>query len=594
MSQVLENNGNGNGNNHNEHKVQSVDELLPINSTFVQQEENLKNTENTDVSELETEEDPATVNNKHDFVTSPWSRLGIIGGAFGVAFLVVFIVLNGMMNGGNQTAKKPEATPTPTPTSTTFEQKDGDVYAKLALAKQQEELEALNGKEKNQEEKKPEQELPTEKSTVKGKDNPTRETTKNSAPSREAPKRVVVAKVTEPPPRQQRTINLEPAIATSPRHGQVTFRPIQQVQQERPQPASDVSNRSNRLVASTINPQLTKNQEVALDPLAEIERLRNLGSVGRVQYVSTKNTEVTPTTASSTTERTVAQDDTSTSRPLSSPSPRRRRNSSFNQENINNGNDTSNQVEELRPRWQPTSQAENQGRQQVAHNYLSEESQILEEKKAQYLVIGSFARATLITPLVLPQTLAGNRQQLSQRFVAQLDEPIYSNTDEIALEKGTLLTVTITSVDGSSSVNAEVTAIIKDETEYPVSPGTISVLGEGGSPLIARPYKDKGPEIAKYDTTLGAIAGIAKVGEIINKPDEQVTQYIPFGGTVTRSSNNRRNIGAAFIQGAFGKLGETIGKRTERATDEIMNRTVVWFVPKNTKITVKVDRSLKL
>ena len=96
MSQVLENNGNSNGNNHNEHKVQSVDELLPINSTFVQQEENLKNPENTDVPELETEEDPATVNNKHDFVTSPWSRLGIIGGAFGVAFLVVFIVLNGM------------------------------------------------------------------------------------------------------------------------------------------------------------------------------------------------------------------------------------------------------------------------------------------------------------------------------------------------------------------------------------------------------------------------------------------------------------------------------------------------------------------
>ena len=585
MSQILENNGNGNSNNHNADKVQSVDELLPLDSTFVKLEENLKDTENTDLSESETEEDPATVKNQHDFVTSPWSRLGIIGGAFGVAFLVVFIVLSGMMNGGNQTAKKPEVTPTHT--STTFEQKDGDAYAKLALAKQQEELEALNGKEKNKEQKKQEEELPPEKSNVKGLDNPkTKETTKNPLlDPREAPKRVVVAKVTELPPRQQRTYR-EPAIATSPRHNQVAFRPIQQ---ERPLPASNVSSRSDKLATSTINPQSKKDLEVAKDPLAEIERLRNLGSVGRVQYVSTKNTEVTPTAASSTTERTVvAQDDTSTDR------PRRRRNSSFNQENTNNGNDTNNQVEELRPRWQPTSLAENKGRQQLAYNYLSEESQILEEKKAQYLVIGSFARATLVTPLVLPQSNTSNRQQLSQRFVAQLNEPIYSNTDEIALEKGTLLTVTITSVDGSSNVNAEVTAIIKDETEYPLSPGTISVLGEGGSPLIARPYKDKGPEIAKYDTTLGAIAGIAKVGEIINRPDEQVTEYIPFGGTISRSSNNNRNIGAAFIQGAFGKLGETIGKRTERATDEIINRPVVWYVPKNTKITVKVDRSLKL
>ena len=569
----------------NNHKANSVNNLLPLDDES-NNNQDTDEEENPEKGEYEIEEDPALVRTKHDFVTSPWSRLGIIGGAFGAGFIVIFVVFNGMIN-STKTEKKAETTPTPTTTATPFDKKDGDVYAKLALAKQQEELEALNGKEKNKEKEKPEtEELPPEKSTVKGKDNPTRETTKNSATPGKVPKRVVVAKVTEPPPRQQRTYR-EPAIAASPRRNQVAFQPIQQ---ERPQPASNVNSHSNTLVASALSPQSTLNQEVAKDPLAELERLRNLGNVGRVQYVSIKNTELTPTTASSTTEKTiVAQDDTSTS-----SRPRRRRNSSLNQENTNNGNDANNQVEELRPRWQPTSQAENRGKQ-VAYNYLSEESQILEEKKAQYLVIGSIARATLVTPLVLPQSNTNNRQQQqTQRFVAKLDEPIYSNTGSVAFQKGTLLTVNITSVDGSSSINAEVTAIIKDETEYPVSPGFISILGENGSPLIARPYINKGPEIAKYDTTLGAIAGIAKVGEIINKPSEQLTQVLPLGGTITSSSNNNRNIGAAFIQGAFGKLGETIGKRTERATDEIMNRPVIWSVPKNTKITVKVDRSLKL
>lgn len=72
-----------------------------------------------------------------------------------------------------------------------------------------------------------------------------------------------------------------------------------------------------------------------------------------------------------------------------------------------------------------------------------------------------------------------------------------------------------------------VTAILKDETEYPISPGTISVLGEAGSPLIAHPYDDKGSEIAKYDTTVGALAGLAKAGEIMNKPDEEIIEDLP-------------------------------------------------------------------
>ncbi|WP_292804363.1 TrbI/VirB10 family protein [Nostoc sp. NMS7] len=180
------------------------------------------------------------------------------------------------------------------------------------------------------------------------------------------------------------------------------------------------------------------------------------------------------------------------------------------------------------------------------------------------------------------------------QFVARLDEPLYSNTGEIAIPAGTQLTIAMISVDSTSGVRAEVTAILKDGTEYPLSPGTISVLGEAGSPLAARPYDDKGSEIAKYDATLGTIAGIAKVGEIINQSDEQVTEDLPLGGTRTRSRNNNRNLGAAFLEGAFGKLGETVSKRTERVTDEINRRPNVWYVPKDTKITIKVDRSIKL
>lgn len=187
--------------------------------------------------------------------------------------------------------------------------------------------------------------------------------------------------------------------------------------------------------------------------------------------------------------------------------------------------------------------------EQVANNYLPEEAQILQETQPQYLVVGSFASATLVTPLVMPQTSNNARSQEQTntlRFVARLDEPLYSNTGEIAIPAGTQVTIAMISVDSTSGVRAEVTAILKDGTEYPLSPGTISVLGETGSPLIARPYDDKGSEIAKYDATLGTIAGLAKVGEIINQPDEEVTEDLPLGGTRTRSRNNNRNLGGCF------------------------------------------------
>ena len=546
------------------HKMSSVDELLPIANASEKPEDETDSLGTVVQTEDELEEeDPALVQTKHDFVTSPWSRLGIIGGAFGTGFIVVFIILSGMMN-GSKTAQKPLIAPTPSPTTINPEKKDGDVYAKLALAKQQEELEALNGKkeEKTKEE-------PSTKSTVETKKTPIQQ-----------PPRVVAQAETPPPPRRRiYQVSAEPT-DYRPRPRQVASQPIPPMR-----PIAPARSNTDAVLAKLA---LNQTQAVALDPIAEIERLRSLGSVGRIQYMVVKTKEPV-----STVKETATQEGVETTNNDTAQTSRRRNRRSVNTE-VTNAN-TPKEVEELRPRWQSTNS--NDGTSQNVYGFLPEETQILQETKPQYLVAGSFASATLVTPLILPQSSNNNRlgeQTNTVRFIAQLDEPLYSNTGEIALRAGTRVTIAMVAVDSASRVNAEVTAIIKDETEYPVSSGTISVLGRAGSPLMARPYDNKGPEIARYDATLGAIAGIAKVGEIINKPSEQLTQVLPLGGTITSSSNNKRNIGAAFIEGAFGKLNDTVGKRTERATNEIMSRPNTWYVPKDTKITIKVDRSLKL
>ncbi|MDM9383548.1 TrbI/VirB10 family protein [Chlorogloeopsis sp. ULAP01] len=615
----------------NHHKFSSVDSLLPIDEDKKPVEDGIASTEDEVVDEEEIEaEDPALVQTKHDFVTSPWSRLGIIGGAFGVGFILMFVVLNGMINGGGNNAQKPEVIPTSTPTVTSSEKEEGDIYAKLALAKQQEELDALNGKKGEKEDEV--EDIEEDKSKEKAR--PTRQ------------QKVVTGQTT---PNSRRHVYGEQASEpVGIRRTKVASQPIPPLRPSAPVPTIPSPNSSSlspNLLAKVTKQTANDNQTIAKDPLAEIERLRSLGSVGRVEYTlaSTTVSESTNTTVEevSATEETVSPAQQNTNR-----SRRRRSRRSENTETVTN---TSNQVEELRPRWQPittnnstpeysntddkdnnqavpviysfsvkepqfsleldkektvesslASNKENNSTQQieqVANNYLPEEAQILQETQPQYLVVGSFASATLVTPLVIPQTSNNSRSQEQTntlRFVAQLDEPLYNNTGEIAIGAGTLLSITMISVDSTSGVRAEVTAILKDGTEYPVSPGTISVLGEAGSPLIARPHDDKGFEIAKYDATLGTIAGLAKVGEIINQPDEEVTEDLPLGGTRTRSRNNNRNLAAAFLEGAFSKLSETVSKRTERATDEINRRPNVWYVPKNTRVTIKVDRSIKL
>jgi Bacterial conjugation TrbI-like protein len=543
----------------------TVNDLLPIDDDKpVIDEDDLHSEDNL---EEQLEEDPASVQTKHDFITSPWSRLGIIGGAFGVGFLVMFAALNSIMGGGSRKAQDTKFEPTPTSTKAA-ENKDGEILSKLALQKQEQELDALNNP-------KPERDLEPEKpkEEVKEKDKKPQAKPVAKTPSykprppqpryQPQPRRVAE---TPPPPRRVLQV---PSPPPEPRQTRQARTPL-------PPPPS----------REAFKPQETK----AADPIAELERLRALGNVGRVDYAQ----QQAPSRPNQIAANSPTPEDVS-SVELTPQRPSRRRSNRLGEQPTNSNNNTNNNnIEQLRPRWEPTETEATTASSQAKNVNFSEEDAILQEKKPQYLVVGEYAKATLNTPLLIPQNNTDKEQANNLRFVATLTEPLKGNTNEIAIEAGTEIVISVISVDNSSNMKAEVTAILKDGTEYPISPGTISVLGKEGSPLIARPHNDKGDEIAGYDATLGVISGIAKVGEIINKPDEEITEDLPLGGSRTRTRNNNRNPTGAFIEGFFGSVSEVVGKRTERATQEILSRPNIWVVPQNTEITIQVNRSIKL
>ncbi len=614
-----------------------VNALLPMDENIIKKDVKIEaeiiEKENHQVENFDFE-DPATVQTKHSFATSPWTKLIFIGGTFGIGFLIVFFVLNNLGK-TNVVAKKTEA---PSKTFTDVKPpKDNlgdEAIGRVALIEQKNELEVLN---KQEEGGKSDLTLEKQESSLKGKKYQTASSRRTSN-TIDVPRR----SYSQTSPRASSTNSYYPA----PQRVSSSYAPVSVPRRNR-----QISSNSNLFnsTASFPPPSPESNNQIsqvtASSAIAEIDRLRTLGSVGQVEYKTAKAIPVNPTqTKRSTVREIVAENSAGNTEERLRPSGTR------SSDRARGAVSTRNTVEELIPRWEPTPEKSEPSdnndyasdsiknsdisdfnlttpiqpekiastdigmisdllaeRDRTSDNFsneknpkassiLEEEKLILEESYPQYLVVGSFAKATLVTPLLVSQsTNRDNKEADTLRFVATLDEPLYSNTGKVAIDAKTQLIIAVSSISSSSRVNAEVVGILMNKTEYPISPGVISVLGEGGGPLVASPFDNKGSEIAKYDTSLGIFAGLAKIGEIINQPDEEIiSENLETGLTTTRSSNTNRSIEGAFIEGLFGSLNDNISERTNRAVKEINDRPVDWYVPQNTKIIVEVNKSIKL
>jgi len=480
--------------------------------------------------------DPETllVTTKHTLVTSPWSRLAIITIPFGVGFLAIFWMLNGVFN------------PAPTPkialktqsTSTTEQAQqgddgDGDARAKLALSDQASELNKINKDQKEQ-------------------------------------------------PPQVKVSQTHPVVPSKPPSPRGVPRPVENssprsVPRTAPQPIRTYIPPSRSF---SPRPRVTTRTVTPLDPLEQLNKLRSIGSYGKIAYVETSRSD------QSSLEPDLAQ-------AVQNQPNEQTHTNNLDQTTPQNSSDS---IEKIRPRWQATSKV---NKITLDNNYLPQESQILQGKQTRYLTVGSFASGVIVTPLV--QTTVNNLGQTqtptsnNTRSVARLQEDLRDNYGQVAIPSGTLLAVELASVDGGSIALASVRGIIKDNTEYPIGAGAISVTGEGGRPLIARRFQDRGGEIARSDLFGGAVSALGKVGEIMNQPDSEEEVEDEFTGSILRrSSGNRRNVTGALLEGFFGQVSENISQRNQRTTQEIFSRPNAWYIGVGTKVTITVNRTLEL
>ncbi|MCG6138320.1 MAG: hypothetical protein MET45_27475 [Nostoc sp. LLA-1] len=493
----------------------------------------------------ESESDPAENTTQHNFITSPWTRFAVVGLVFGLGFFVVFLFFSGIFN-SNSHSENDEPSSLPEETLSRIEKNDGDIFAQAALGRQENELRRINNQPVVEEEDDISNTFPESTPAPSPSPQPTPAPVRTYSPP--PPVRSY-----SPPPRTVSAMAVTPARTLPPP----------------PPPAPAVS-------------------QPVLDPIAELNRLRRVGSFGNIDYGNITYADNSPP---STPVFDSPPDNTpENSQPSFYPNPSDR---------------SGDGIERMQPRWhvEPKSQQKLANDIKVASvGYLPQEAQIINERRQRYLVVGEFAGGTLLTPLIKKEETDKNKEQEltddGKRYVARLTEDLRDNYGEIAIPSGTLLNLAILSVDESHYTQVEVTSIIKDNTEYPINQGTITVQGDGGRPLIAKKFHDKGGEIARSDLTVGLVSGLGKIGEIINQPDIQddIEDEL-WDGRIrrrTRTDNSRRNIGGAALEGVFGSLRETMSRRAEIATQEALLRPNVWYIPQGTKITFIVNRSLEL
>jgi Bacterial conjugation TrbI-like protein len=553
------------------------------------------------------EEDPALVQTHHSPINSPWSRSVVVGGGFGMVFLLVFLFLNPMFNPVKkppQRTAKIEQPANPSPPSES--KQDDKVRAELALAKQEEELRALQDSKPKNRLGKAEKSAPRPSTPSSANSNPTpqptatpatnrtvnpppstRQTASLPPPPRSATRTYTPQPRTLPPPPPPVTRTYTPPPRTLP-PAQAIAPPIAQTRivqpTPAPQPVAAPNSPSIRVPASPPPNPTAKNE----DPMSHWDRLAQLGSAGRVRYPEPETDSGEQNNAPPAPQPVLAQNNASqTTNAAPNTQPQ--------------------EPERLLPRF-PVAQGSNSTvpvATQIAAEepitgslatptYLPEEAAIINGTPPQYLIVGEFAKARLITPIVWSDTQAQNR-----RFVAQLIEPLASNTGEIAVPAGSLVALQVETITEFGECNVQVTSILKDENEYPVSPGAIQVLGAEGNPLVASKYDDKGPELFSADATLGVLGGLARATELMNEPDVQESSETERpDGTVRRTNRSQRSrrpsLMMGFAEGAFSALNQNMGRRTQTQIQETLKRKNIWVIESNTEISIRVSRSLKL
>ena len=203
------------------------------------------------------------------------------------------------------------------------------------------------------------------------------------------------------------------------------------------------------------------------------------------------------------------------------------------------------------------------------------------------VVVGTKVNAKLETPIAW----SGSLQNPNQNFLIQLNEPLKTAQNTVAIPKGAYLVAKISAADGVGLLSMSVTSVLINEngatTEKPVPSGVLLILGKDGQPLKASSERR-----STTDNDLGTVilSGAASTANLINRPTSQ-SVYNSGGGFNSTTTTNDPNYIAGFGEGASQALLQQMQTRNNQSRQAALSEPKIFTLKQGTSLQVFVNQS---
>lgn len=205
------------------------------------------------------------------------------------------------------------------------------------------------------------------------------------------------------------------------------------------------------------------------------------------------------------------------------------------------------------------------------------------------VAIGTMVSARVVVPMIASQDSKG-----LGRFVVELTQDVPAMDRSVALPKGTLLITEITNLEKQTHLvhQSAVAIVYKDRLgttqQQQIPAESLLVRGRGGEPLIATSNSDPGGAIAGQDFLVSLLSGLGKIGEVVNRPQEDNTIILNglSSSQASRRTTREPNLLAAALEGAFGVAADRLRQRSDKATEALLSQPKVLVVKQGEEVSV--------
>jgi hypothetical protein len=234
-----------------------------------------------------------------------------------------------------------------------------------------------------------------------------------------------------------------------------------------------------------------------------------------------------------------------------------------------------------------------------AKGILNRTAQSSSTSQTAIVPLGTTANGIVSVPLLWDES--SNKQQ-GDKFAVTLTDNVTATDGFIAFRKGTVVIAKASTVSLTNRmVQATAVALVYSDRngqikQQPIPEGAILIAGEGGRPLIASGYFDPGSDIAGQDILTAVLSGVGRVGQVFAEPKVRSSSSISgrFGSSTTTVESRDPQIWSAVLDGFFSPLAKRMESRSDRATEELLNRPNVAVVNKGTPVSITVNSFLNI